>query len=96
MVRRSKVFPCKFCEHPIFFDDAVLSGRPLEYDEAGHPNAHSCQQFKTTLKHPIIDQDGETEVEAEETSVVASKERIIEELVRRVELLEARLDELEG
>lgn len=48
MTKRSPVKPCVYCNHPIFFDDSVLPGKPLEYDQNQEARPHRCSRAGAT------------------------------------------------
>ena len=43
---RSELRSCKFCNGPIFFDDTIAKGRPLETFN-GEIKLHSCKKIPT-------------------------------------------------
>lgn len=42
---RSAVRDCIHCGNKIFFDDTILKGRPLEYDQNNNIKPHTCKEF---------------------------------------------------
>jgi hypothetical protein len=47
MGKRSALRPCIYCGHPIFFDDSIAPGRPLQYDQYSNPETHKCKKDKS-------------------------------------------------